>query len=74
MGWTCTEIAEWRADQDDLGGKPKRERPLGRSRLRWRDNIRDDMNILGVQNWREAMLDRDRWRRIINAAKTHEWL
>ena len=53
---------------------PRGKRPLGRPRLRWRDNIRDDMNILGVQNWREAMLDRDRWRRIINAAKTHEGL
>ena len=52
---------------------PRGKRPLGRPRLRWRD-IRDDMNILGVQNWRVAMFDRDRWRQIINAAKTHDGL
>ncbi|XP_060518457.1 uncharacterized protein LOC132697179 [Cylas formicarius] len=53
---------------------PAGKRPLGRPRLRWRDNIEEDVKILGVRNWKEVVLDRDRWRRVVDAAKTHEGL
>jgi hypothetical protein len=32
-----------------LVGKPKGRRPLGRPRLRWEDNIRMDLQEVGVE-------------------------
>ena len=34
-----------------LVGKPDRKRPLGRPRLRWVDNIRMDLQEVGVVIW-----------------------
>ena len=31
-----------------LSGEPKRKRPLGRPRRRWKDNIRMDLEEMGV--------------------------
>jgi hypothetical protein len=35
----------------DLVGKPERKRPLGRSRLRWEDNIKMDLQEVGCGAW-----------------------
>ena len=53
---------------------PTGTRPLGRPRLRWRDNIIKDLQTMNVNNWREAMMDRDQWRQIVFAARTHPGL
>jgi hypothetical protein len=41
--------------------------PLGRTRRRWRDNIRMDLQgeERGGLNWIELALDRERWRIIV---------
>jgi len=44
-----------------LVGKPKGRRPLGRPRRRWVDNIRMDMDWIGLTQ------DRDRWRTLVSA-------
>lgn len=43
-------------------------KPLGRLRLRWRDNIGEDLKVWEVRDWKEVVLDRDRWRRVVDAA------
>jgi hypothetical protein len=45
-------------------GKPKRKRPLGRPRRRWKDNINMDFQEVGSggMDWIELALNRDRWR------------
>jgi len=50
--------------------------PLGRPRLRWRDNIIKDLVIAGLDQpeWREMTHDRSRSRQIIKATKTHPGL
>ena len=47
-----------------------RERPLGRPRRRWDDNIKLDLQELGYgsMDWIELAPDRDRWRALVNAA------
>ena len=47
-----------------LVGKPEGKRPLGRSRRRWKDNIKMDLQEVGCggMDWIELVEDRD-WRR-----------
>ena len=55
-----------------LTGKPTGERPLGRPRRRWEDNIRMDLEQIGrpinAGNWVDSAQDRDYWRPLVNAA------
>jgi len=52
-----------------LLGKPEGRRPLGRSRPRWVDNIRMDLQEVGCgyMDWIELAQDRDKWRTIVSA-------
>jgi len=52
-----------------LVGKPEGKRPLGRSRRRWEDNIKTDLQEVGCggTDWIELAQDRDRWRALVNA-------
>ena len=51
-------------------GKPTGKRPLGRPRCRWEDNIRMDLEEIGINvgNWVDSVQDRDYWRVLVNAA------
>jgi hypothetical protein len=52
-----------------LVGKPEGRRPLGRSRRRWEDEIRMDLEEIGWGGveWIHLAQDRDRWRALVNA-------
>jgi hypothetical protein len=52
-----------------LVGKPEEKRPLERSRRRWEDNIKMDLQQVGCGGveWIELAHDRDRWREFVNA-------
>jgi hypothetical protein len=52
-----------------LVGKPEGKRPLGRSRRRWEDNIKRDLQEVGGDcgDWMERAEDRDRWRALVNS-------
>ena len=51
-----------------LVGKPKGQRPLGRPRCRWEDNIKMDLQEvrMGCGDWMELAQDRDRWRALVS--------
>jgi hypothetical protein len=53
-----------------LTGKPTGKRPLGRPRRRREDNIRKDLEEIGINagNWVDSAKDRDYWRALVNAA------
>ena len=53
-----------------LTGKPTGKRPLGRPRRRWGDNIRMDLEEIGINagNWVYAAQDRNYWRALLNEA------
>ena len=48
--------------------KPKGNKPLGRPRSRWEDNIRIDFDEIGINmgNWVDSTQDRDYWRALEN--------
>ena len=47
------------------------KRPLGRPRRRWEDNIRMDLQEVGVgyEYWIGLAQDRDRWRALVSAVR-----
>ena len=54
-----------------LTGKPTEKRPLGKSRRRWEDNIRMDLQEIGINaagNWVDSAQDMNYWRALVNAA------
>jgi hypothetical protein len=53
-----------------LTGKPTGNTPLGRPRRRWEDNIRLDLEEIGIiaENRVHSAEDRNYWRAIVNAA------
>jgi hypothetical protein len=52
-----------------LVGKPEGQRPLGRPRRRWIDNIKMDLLEIGVNvvDWIGLAQDRYRWRALVNS-------
>jgi hypothetical protein len=49
--------------------KPEGNRPLGRTRHRWEDNIKMDLQEVGFwgMDWMDLAQDRDRWQELVNA-------
>jgi hypothetical protein len=52
-----------------LVGKPEGNRPHGRLRSRWDDNIKMDLQEVGCggTDWIELAQHRDRWQALVNA-------
>ena len=52
-----------------LVGKPEGNKPLGRPRRRWEDNIKMALQEVGCggMDWIELTQDRDRWWALVNA-------
>jgi hypothetical protein len=62
-------VGERRGVYRVLVGKPEGKRALGRTRRRWEDNIRMDLQEVGcgVMDGIELAQDRYRWRALVNA-------
>ena len=50
--------------------KPMSERPRGRPKLHWEDDVLEDMNSMNLRNWSNVAQDRERWKKAIEQAKT----
>ena len=61
-------MGEGRGVHRVLVGKPEGKRPMGRSRRRWEDNIKMDLQEVGggCKAWMELAQDRDRWRALVS--------
>ena len=70
MSWAghVASMEEGRGVHKVLVGKPEGKRPLGRTRLRWEDNIKMDLREVGrgCGDWMELAQDRDRWRALVS--------
>jgi len=60
MGGVCSAYGEKRDVYRILVGKPERKRPPGRPRRRWEDNIKMDLQEVGL----EGKWTGSRWLRI----------
>ena len=63
------KMEEGRSAFKIITGKLTGKRPLGRTRCRWEDNLRMDLEEKGVNagNWVSAQ-ERDYWRALVNVA------
>jgi hypothetical protein len=50
-------------------GKLKERRSRGRPRLRWINDVEDDLRKPGVKRWRTKALEREEWASIIKEVK-----
>jgi hypothetical protein len=69
MGGERSAFGEGRGVHRVLVGKSEGKRPLGRPRLRWKDNIKLNLQEVGCggMDWVELAKDRDRWQALVNA-------
>jgi hypothetical protein len=68
MGRACSTNGEKRNAYRILVGKPEEEKPLGRPRCKWVDNIKIDLREIGWDgmDWIDLAQDRDQWRALFN--------
>jgi len=60
-------MGEGRGVRRVLVWKPEGQRPVGRPRRRWEDNIKMDLQkVGGGGDWMELAQDKDRWRALMN--------
>jgi len=50
--------------------KPISNRPMGRPKIRWEDDVKKDIRRLKVPNWKTLVQDRRRWKEVVGKAKT----
>jgi len=71
MRWAghVAHMGERRGIYRILVGKPEGNRPLGRPRPRWEDNIKMDLQEVGCRgmDWVELAQNRHRWRALVNS-------
>jgi hypothetical protein len=69
VGEVCSTYGEKRGIFRVLVGKPEGNRPLGRVRPKWEDNIKMDLQQVGwgVMDLIDLAQDRDRCRALVNA-------
>jgi len=51
-----------------------RNKTKRRPRLRWEDDLRNDLRKMGVKNWKRRAQERKQWNEITEEAKTHKEL
>ena len=70
MGGHIARMKEGKCAFKILTGKLTGKRLLRRPRRRWEDNIRMDLEEIGINagNWDDLAQDRDYWRAFLNAA------
>ena len=63
MGGECSKYGVEERCIQGFGGKPEGKRLFGRTRRRWEDNIKMDLQEVGCEGmeWIDLAQDRDRW-------------
>jgi hypothetical protein len=43
--------------------KPMAIRSLGRPQTRWENDVKNDLNIMKIYNWKDCIQDRHKWKK-----------
>jgi hypothetical protein len=73
LGWAGHVISmdNNRTVKKVLDTKPIGTRKIGRPKLRWEDNVIQDIKTLGVKNWRNLAMEKESWQMLLRKAKAH---
>ena len=75
MRWAghVARMGQERIPRQVMDGEPRGRRPLGRPRKRWRDCLREDLQLMEIrlEDWQQQARNRLRWRQLVRAAKGH---
>jgi hypothetical protein len=44
---------------------------IGRPKLRWEDDVIQDIKTLGVKNWRNVAMEKESWQNLLRKARAH---
>jgi hypothetical protein len=50
--------------------KPMSKRPIGRPKTLWEDDVLGDIRSLNVNSWKKVAQSRDRWKEVVERART----
>jgi hypothetical protein len=50
--------------------KPMSKRPTGRPKTRWEDDVLEDMKSMKICDWKNVAMNRDRWKKVAEQART----
>ena len=50
--------------------KPMSKRPIGRPKIRWEDDVLEDIKSMNVHNRKNVAQNRDRWKKLVEQART----
>jgi hypothetical protein len=69
MSGTCNTYGKRRGVYRGFLGKPEVQKPVGRPRRRWEDNIKVDLQEVecGGMDWVDLSQNRDGWRALVKA-------
>jgi hypothetical protein len=43
----------------------------GRPKLRWEDDVIQDIKTLGVKNWRNLAMEKESWQKLLRKSRAH---
>jgi len=50
--------------------KPTSKRPTGRPKISWEDDVLEDIKSMNACNWKNVAQNRDRWKKVVEQART----
>jgi len=50
--------------------KTMSKRPIGRPKIRWEDDVLEDMKIINISNWKKVAQNRNSWKKVVEQART----
>jgi len=50
--------------------KPMSKRPIGRPKTRWEDDVLEGIKSINIRSWKKVAQNRDRWKKVVEQART----
>jgi hypothetical protein len=63
-----------RTVQKVFNSKPRGSRKIEKPKLRWEDGVLQDIRALDIRNWRDMVMKREEWQRLLWKAKAYPGL